>query len=56
MPEDVVRQKIKVTHLGGATDLDIFISYYAQEGAQFLSFGLVHGHRADDERPYADQP
>ena len=39
LPEDVVRQKIKVTHLGGATDLDIFISYYGQEGAQFLSSG-----------------
>lgn len=39
LPEDVVRQKIKVTHLGGATDLDVFISYYGQEGQQFLSSG-----------------
>jgi multiple sugar transport system substrate-binding protein len=39
LPEDVVRQKIKVTHLGGATDLDVFISYYGQEGQQFLTSG-----------------
>jgi multiple sugar transport system substrate-binding protein len=39
LPEDLLRQKVKVEHLGGATDLDVFLSYYAQEGKQFLSSG-----------------
>src|SRR5713226_4345386 len=34
LPEDMWRQKVKVEHLGGATDLDVFLSYYGQEGQQ----------------------
>src|SRR5262245_58968033 len=37
LPEDLWRQKVKVEHLAGATDLDVFLSYYAQEGQQFLA-------------------
>ena len=37
LPEDMWRQKVKVEHLGGSTDLDVFLSYYGQEGAQFLA-------------------
>lgn len=39
LPEDMWRQKVKVEHLGGATDLDVFLSYYGQEGQQFLASG-----------------
>jgi multiple sugar transport system substrate-binding protein len=39
LPEDLWRQKVKVEHLGGSTDLDVFLSYYGQEGAQFLASG-----------------
>ena len=39
LPEDLWRQKVKVEHLAGATDLDVFLSYYAQEGQQFLASG-----------------
>jgi multiple sugar transport system substrate-binding protein len=39
LPEDMWRQKVKVEHLGGATDLDVFLSYYGQEGTQFLASG-----------------
>ncbi|WP_293853675.1 sugar ABC transporter substrate-binding protein [uncultured Alsobacter sp.] len=39
LPEDLMRQKIKVEHLGGATDLDVYMSYYGQEGQQFLASG-----------------
>ena len=39
LPEDMWRQKVKVQHLGGATDLDVFLSYYGQEGQQFLASG-----------------
>ncbi len=39
LPEDMWRQKVKIEHLGGATDLDIFLSYYGQEGQQFLASG-----------------
>ena len=39
LPEDLWRQKVKVEHLGGATDLDVFLSYYGQEGDQFLASG-----------------
>jgi multiple sugar transport system substrate-binding protein len=39
LPEDLLRQKIKVEHLSGATDLDVFLSYYGQEGQQFLASG-----------------
>lgn len=39
LPEDLWRQKVKVEHLGGGTDMDVFLSYYGQEGAQFLASG-----------------
>jgi len=39
LPEDMWRQKVKVEHLGGSTDLDVFLSYYVQEGAQFQQSG-----------------
>jgi multiple sugar transport system substrate-binding protein len=39
LPEDAWRQKVRVEHLGGATDLDVFLSYYAQEGQQFMASG-----------------
>ena len=39
LPEDLWRQKVKVEHLASATDLDVFLSYYAQEGQQFLASG-----------------
>jgi multiple sugar transport system substrate-binding protein len=39
LPEDMWRQKVKVEHLGGSTDLDVFLSYYGQEGQQFLASG-----------------
>ena len=39
LPEDLWRQKVKVEHLGGSTDLDVFLSYYGQEGQQFLASG-----------------
>jgi multiple sugar transport system substrate-binding protein len=39
LPEDLLRQKVKVEHLSGATDLDVFLSYYGQEGQQFLASG-----------------
>ena len=56
LPEDLWRQKVKVEHLGGATDLDVFLSYYAQEGKQFLTSGWYTDMRADDAEPRADQP
>ncbi|MBV9812982.1 MAG: extracellular solute-binding protein [Acetobacteraceae bacterium] len=39
LPEDMWRQKVKVEHLGGSTDMDVFLSYYGQEGDQFLASG-----------------
>ena len=39
LPEDMWRQKVKVEFLGGSTDLDVFLSYYGQEGQQFLASG-----------------
>ena len=39
LPEDMWRQKVKVEHLGGSTDMDVFLSYYGQEGQQFLASG-----------------
>ena len=39
LPEDMWRQKVKVEHLGGSTDMDVFLSYYGQEGQQFLAAG-----------------
>jgi multiple sugar transport system substrate-binding protein len=39
LPEDLWRQKVKVEHLAGSTDLDVFLSYYAQEGKQFFTSG-----------------
>jgi multiple sugar transport system substrate-binding protein len=39
LPEDLWRQKVKVEHLGGSTDLDVFLSYWGQEGQQFMASG-----------------
>jgi multiple sugar transport system substrate-binding protein len=39
LPEDLWRQKVKVEHLAGNTDLDVYLSYYSQEGKQFLTSG-----------------
>lgn len=39
LPEDMWRQKVKVEHLGGSTDMDVYLSYYGQEGQQFLASG-----------------
>ncbi len=39
LPEDMWRQKVKVEFLGGSTGLDVFLSYYGQEGQQFLASG-----------------
>jgi multiple sugar transport system substrate-binding protein len=39
LPEDLWRQKVKVEHLAGATDLDVYLSYYGQEGQQFFTSG-----------------
>jgi multiple sugar transport system substrate-binding protein len=39
LPEDMWRQKVKVEFLGGSTALDLFLSYYGQEGQQFLASG-----------------
>ncbi len=39
LPEDMWRQKVKVEQLGGATDMDVYLSYYGQEGQQFLASG-----------------
>jgi multiple sugar transport system substrate-binding protein len=51
LPEDLWRQKVKVEHLGGATDLDVFLSYYGQEGQQFRASGWYA-----DLRPLIDNP
>ncbi len=39
LPEDLLRQKVKVEHLGGGTDLDVYLSYWGQDGQQFLASG-----------------
>src|SRR5262249_47793196 len=39
VPEGLWRQKVKVEHLAGSSDLDVFLSYYAQEGKQFFTSG-----------------
>ncbi len=31
--------EVKVEHLGGGTDLDVFLSYWAQDGQQFMTSG-----------------
>jgi multiple sugar transport system substrate-binding protein len=51
LPEDMWRQKVKVEHLGGSTDMDVFLSYYGQEGAQFLASGWY-----TDMRPMLADP
>jgi len=39
LPEDLWRQKVRVEHLGGSTNMDVFLSYYGQEGQQFMASG-----------------
>jgi multiple sugar transport system substrate-binding protein len=39
LPEDLLRQKVKVEHLGGGTDLDVYLSYWGQDGQQFMTSG-----------------
>jgi multiple sugar transport system substrate-binding protein len=39
LPEDQWRQKVKVEHLSGTTDMDSFLSYWGQEGQQFFTSG-----------------
>ena len=56
LPEDLWRQKVKVEHLGGATDLDVFLSYYAQEGKQFLTSGWYTDMRAMIRNPELTSP
>lgn len=36
LAEDQWRQKVKVEHLAGTTDMDSFLSYWGQEGKQFM--------------------
>jgi multiple sugar transport system substrate-binding protein len=56
LPEDLWRQKVKVEHLGGATDLDVFLSYYAQEGRQFLTSGWYADMRPMMRNPEVTNP
>ena len=56
LPEDLWRQKVKVEHLGGATDLDVFLSYYAQEGKQFLTSGWYTDMRPMMRNPELTSP
>ena len=56
LPEDLWRQKVKVEHLGGATDLDVFLSYYLQEGKQFLTSGWYTDMRPMMRNPELTSP
>jgi len=56
LPEDLWRQKVKVEHLGGATDLDVFLSYYAQEGRQFFTSGWYTDLRPMIRNPELTSP
>src|SRR5262245_52833609 len=56
LPEDLWRQKVKVEHLGGATDLDVFLSYYAQEGRQFFTSGWYADMRPMIRNPELTSP
>ncbi len=56
LPEDLWRQKVKVEHLGGATDLDVFLSYYAQEGKQFFTSGWYTDMRPMIRNPELTSP
>jgi len=49
LPEDQWRQKVKVEHLAGSTDLDSFLSYWGQEGLQFQASGWYA-----DMKPYIE--
>jgi multiple sugar transport system substrate-binding protein len=51
LPEDLWRQKVKVEHLAGATDMDVYLSYYAQEGRQFFTSGWYTNVRPLIENP-----
>ncbi len=56
LPEDLWRQKVKVEHLGGATDMDVFLSYYLQEGKQFLTSGWYTDMRPMMRNPELTSP
>ncbi|HEX2500487.1 MAG TPA: extracellular solute-binding protein [Methylomirabilota bacterium] len=51
LPEDAWRQKVKVEHLAGSTDLDVYLSYYGQEGKQFFTSGWY-----TDLKPLIEDP
>jgi len=51
LAEDQWRQKVKVEHLAGTTDLDAFLSYWGQEGRQFFESGWYV-----DLKPFMDDP
>lgn len=51
LPEDQWRQKVKVEHLSGTTDLNSFLSYWGQEGLQFYQSGWY-----TDLKPLMDDP
>ncbi len=51
LPEDQWRQKVKVEHLSGSTDMSAFLSYWGQEGEQFMKSGWY-----TDLKPFIDNP
>ncbi|MDQ3250602.1 MAG: extracellular solute-binding protein [Chloroflexota bacterium] len=51
LAEDQWRQKVKVEHLAGTTDMDSFLSYWGQEGKQFMESGWY-----TDLKPLMDDP
>lgn len=51
LAEDQWRQKVKVEHLAGTTDMSGFLSYWGQEGLQFMESGWY-----TDLKPLIDDP
>ncbi|MCX6047390.1 MAG: sugar ABC transporter substrate-binding protein [Chloroflexi bacterium] len=51
LAEDQWRQKVKVEHLAGTTDMSGFLSYWGQEGKQFMESGWY-----TDLKPLLDDP
>lgn len=51
LAEDQWRQKVKVEHLAGTTDMSGFLSYWGQEGKQFMDSGWY-----TDLKPLIDDP
>ena len=51
LAEDQWRQKVKVEHLAGTTDVSGFLSYWGQEGKQFMDSGWY-----TDLKPLIDDP